>query len=434
MTKVTDLITKFEKLATEAKAPAHGKHTVSAESAQPKASEKAEVPETLVIGRSAAKGSEKAMPSKREQEVLDVLEHKAQIEQILGDPQAENPILKALQVHLPKQVFDSFKTMMGTLNPAALRNINQSLFGPQVQAFYGKDMDYQNISTRQLRNIEIFKDLSLANIREEAEAVLNTIVARGGGEIDQIKENLSFNHFTNEVDFHCHIIEFNRAAGAEGQDILQAYQNYTACRQIINESAENNIPELSLDDKDLIVLPPEIEKLKQLQTLWLAGNKLTTLPPEFGQLKQLQILSVERNKLTSLPPEIGQLEQLQSLNLAVNRLTTLPPEFVQLRQLVEFTPDANQLTSLPPGFGQLKQLQVLNLGQNQLTSLPAEIGQLEQLERLHVRHNPLTSIPHEFVELKKLQVLSVPNLPDFQGIINELKANNGDKLQIFVVN
>lgn len=185
------------------------------------------------------------MPNEREQKILDVLEHSSKLEGLAGSPDSENPIMKALQMNMPKSVFNSFRKMMGTLEPQVLKNIDQSLFGPAVQALYGKDKHYQDLSPRQINNVEMFKDHSPNHIREEAEAILNRIVESSGEEINQIKENLSFGYFTNELDFHCHLLEFNRAADTQGQDLLQAYQNYTGSRQVINENAQTKNPELS---------------------------------------------------------------------------------------------------------------------------------------------------------------------------------------------
>ena len=125
------------------------------------------------------------------------------------------------------------------------------------------------------------------------------------------------------------------------------------------------VTEVNFLNKNLTTLPPEIGNLKNLEVLYLIGNKLKTLPPEIGNLTKLEVLNLNRNKLTTLPPEIGNLTNLKGLNLSSNQLTTLPAEI-----------------------GNLTNLRWLYLDSNQFTTLPPEIGHLKNLERLYLRGNP----------------------------------------------
>ena len=62
---------------------------------------------------------------------------------------------------------------------------------------------------------------------------------------------------------------------------------------------------LYLDSKNLILLPPEIGKLINLNYLDLEGTSLTVLPPEIGQLTKLETLYLFFDtQLTSPPPEV----------------------------------------------------------------------------------------------------------------------------------
>ena len=100
--------------------------------------------------------------------------------------------------------------------------------------------------------------------------------------------------------------------------ILLWYENYIKCfvlNKFLMKYRKNiNTVKESLDlAYNLQSIPPEIGKLKMLQTLYLSYNKLQSIPPEIGQLKMLQKLSLYNNNLYSIPSEIIQLKILQYL-------------------------------------------------------------------------------------------------------------------------
>ena len=95
----------------------------------------------------------------------------------------------------------------------------------------------------------------------------------------------------------------------------------------------------------MVSLPTSIQKLNQLDNLYLSGNKLTELPSEIGDLKELRKLDVSNNQLVSLPTSIQKLNQLEELYLYDNRLTELPSEIVDLRKLRRLGVRGNPLSS-----------------------------------------------------------------------------------------
>ena len=97
-----------------------------------------------------------------------------------------------------------------------------------------------------------------------------------------------------------------------------------------NETILTKVQTLDLAELELQVLPPQIEKLKNLEELNLGENLLQQLPPEIGNLSKLELLNCQGNPLTKIPPEIGSLKCLKQLYLSENSLIFIPPEIWDL--------------------------------------------------------------------------------------------------------
>ncbi len=186
-------------------------------------------------------------------------------------------------------------------------------------------------------------------------------------------------------------------------------------RQWMNNPANavhlNGVIGLDLDSLNLRVLPSEIEKLTQLQTLILSRNKLTSLPDSLGNLTSLRQLFLFDNQLASLPDSLGNLNSLHLLYLYNNQLVSLPDSFGNLRSLQQLHLYNNQLVSLPDSFGNLSLLQGLHLSDNKLTSIPDSFCYLSFLQGLSLFNNQLISLPDSFGSLFRLQTLGLSNNP-----------------------
>jgi hypothetical protein len=228
-----------------------------------------------------------------------------------------------------------------------------------------------------------------------------------------------------------------------------------ARRRIINNALRRGQKSLSLSNKGLTELPPEIGQLTELRSLYLNNNQLTRLPSELFMLPNLRRLSLRNNQISELPPEISRLSnltvlvlsqnQLASLPSGISRLThlyeldlgsnafsSLPSELWQLRSLIDLNLAGNGLASLPSDISELKELVLLDLSRNHFKELPPAIGSLQELSSLDLSNNDLGALPSEIGELEYLRQLDLSfndlkELPRTMGFMRGLEqAAEGD--------
>lgn len=159
---------------------------------------------------------------------------------------------------------------------------------------------------------------------------------------------------------------------------------------------------LDLRGKELVYLPPEIERFMHLQVLNLKSNFLEEIPPEVGRLACLEELFLHRNHLKELPLEVYKLPRLRKLGLGYNQFRVIPPQIAGLTELRGLHLGGNQLGEFPMVVCQLLQLEKLFLQQNQIEVLPEEIGWLTQLRALFLNGNGLTRLPYGICNLRRL--------------------------------
>ncbi|KAI5016040.1 hypothetical protein ZWY2020_005772 [Hordeum vulgare] len=118
-------------------------------------------------------------------------------------------------------------------------------------------------------------------------------------------------------------------------------------------------------------IPTQIEKLSNLEYLYISGNILSgSIPKELGACMKLQSLKINNNNFSgSLPGAIGNLEGLQiTLDVSNNSLSGV----------------------LPQQIGKLQMLEFLNLSHNQFSgSIPSSFASMVSLSTLDVSYNEL---------------------------------------------
>lgn len=211
-------------------------------------------------------------------------------------------------------------------------------------------------------------------------------------------------------------------------------------------------------------LPSDIDKLDQLETLYITNALEGTIPASIGNLSSLKTLSIrqdtahfgEGNLTGSIPDEIGNLSKLQQFYISNQKLSGKLPETINnLTGLVEIDLSGNQLSGAVPSFnlpniiylrlndnafseisaengncpsltyielqnnqisgelpsvyGNFSALKSLNLYDNQISSLPEELGNLIQLERLIIDNNQLQALPNGLALNLRLKEFSASN-------------------------
>lgn len=182
------------------------------------------------------------------------------------------------------------------------------------------------------------------------------------------------------------------------------------------------LTQLSLLNKGIRYLPPEIASLSNLKMLYLGGNQIKEIPSEFASFAQLEIIDLTENQLRVLPDVLPLPLSLQHLRL-----------------------NKNKLRDLPEAFGLLPKLNYLDLSENPLNQIPSAISALPKLKYLHLYKvgieqlsDPLT-LPMTLEELvlsgNRLTELSDPALNSLSGLHklflngNPLTEETKDKLR-----
>ncbi len=138
--------------------------------------------------------------------------------------------------------------------------------------------------------------------------------------------------------------------------------------------------ELSIHESNVTMLPEALSELNQLEELTVYTADLKEIPAWVGNLTQLKHLRIacgsyhgatdyiiprEEVALTQVPPEIGRLKQLESLSINYTGITDLPEELAQLEKLRYLDLSRNRLREEPSILKRLPVLQNVCLSGNE---------------------------------------------------------------------
>lgn len=151
-----------------------------------------------------------------------------------------------------------------------------------------------------------------------------------------------------------------------------------------------NLEELYLADLGLSAIPPEVEGLTKLTTLFLGKNAISDLTP-LSRLPSLIDLSLESCGLKKLPDAVLVLKGLEVLGLYGNDITSLTA-LKALPNLRALYVGQNRIRKIPRELCKLKHLRILDLVGNYLLKEPGALWDLTQLEDLGVSNGRTSQV------------------------------------------
>lgn len=195
---------------------------------------------------------------------------------------------------------------------------------------------------------------------------------------------------------------------------------------------ENSAEEKNIEEEAVYAIPPQIEKLSNLNMLYITTTLFEKLPPEIGSLTKLRKLFLSYNpELTTLPYSVAKLSSLNSIlikdnpklkipdslfshpyleNIAVSgqNITKIPLQIYKLNNLKTLVFKNNKISTVSASISSLTSLTTLDFSINQLKDFPA-VDKLVNLEDLNLSFNQLKKLPKGIQRLSKLKSLRITN-------------------------
>jgi Leucine-rich repeat (LRR) protein len=123
---------------------------------------------------------------------------------------------------------------------------------------------------------------------------------------------------------------------------------------------------LALMNRNLLVVPVGIRKLKNLEYLVLDGNKISQLPNWLPQNEFIVDIYLGHNRFTVFPSELTQMVSLQQIRMPSNHIAEVPTSISNLKSLEGLDLRDNNISDLPDDIAKLTKLRWLRLGGNQI--------------------------------------------------------------------
>ncbi len=197
---------------------------------------------------------------------------------------------------------------------------------------------------------------------------------------------------------------------------------------------------LILNELKLARFPDGLERIKDLDYLFLMSNGITEIPDSFLRKASILSLNLFDNALSKVPAALFALNRLEDLYLGRNPIRAvatpdkenaklkfllldqcpriqIPDDFFsKFPNLKSIALNGSALTRLPLSVFSLTGLKQLDIEDNPLGQLQPEIGNLKALTRLNVSNCELTTLPKSLAEAKGLRDIMSRSALDMFGI------------------
>lgn len=155
---------------------------------------------------------------------------------------------------------------------------------------------------------------------------------------------------------------------------------------------------------DLRVLPPELQRCKSLQELWITSSRITDIPTWISEMRELRVLKIQDSRLRGINPAVFTLPRLEELGLALNRIEVIPAGVPPHPHLTSVNLNFNRIREIPDWLLACPKLKTLQLVGNQVNQWPktSPCG----VEVLIATNNEISFLPsaQSFPSLKQLRV------------------------------
>lgn len=151
-------------------------------------------------------------------------------------------------------------------------------------------------------------------------------------------------------------------------------------------------------------------RLQQLTSLTLIDRNLKFLPPQISMLTHLKELYLGKNQLVELPEEMSALTELTHLAVTQNVLSHMPKAFAALNKLVYVDFTDNQIEDMPSVLA-CKSIKWLYLGKNHISEIPLSINTLMNLQKIILCSNAIQSVPIKMFSQKNLKEINLAGNP-----------------------
>lgn len=216
------------------------------------------------------------------------------------------------------------------------------------------------------------------------------LVKKTLSKVFNVTDEFIYYQITNE-----HLKEYYNKHDNELQKYINMFldEYFYVSKSIFNCIAKKS-EELIIDDCYFHEIPPILLTCTWVKKLEFANTLISVIPEEMTKLHNLESLSFRLKLLKELPRSIDKLQNLEVLKIIETEINKLPENLFRLKNLKELHLANNKLEALPTEITALPKLKILNVQGNQLKKIPENLFKMESIEEINLSNNPLLN-PNE---------------------------------------